>query len=139
MLFGCTLQPDIKETKLGSSNIEAFPSACKNTEIILVSCPTWKCVSTAISGGVDIFDVSWCHLLQWMSYQWGLQKLILGLVSELEEMAILSKVRKPEHLEWHNSLKLSFTNIWGFHSNFDGCELSFRQTLLTFLLYKRQT
>ena len=39
-------------------------------------------------------------------------------------MAILSKACKPDNLESHNSLKLSFTNIWGRHSNFVDCESS---------------
>ena len=51
-------------------------------------CPTWKCVTTDISGGV----------------------------------AILSKVKKPDKFESHNSLKLRFTNIQALHSNFDRCE-----------------
>ena len=37
-------------------------------------------------------------------------------------MAILSKRCKPDNFEPHNSLKLSFTNIWGLHSNFVECE-----------------
>ena len=37
-------------------------------------------------------------------------------------MAILSKVFKPDKFESHNSLKLSFTNIRGLHSNFVDCE-----------------
>ena len=37
-------------------------------------------------------------------------------------MDILSKGCKPDNFESHNSLKLSFTNIRGFHSNFVGCE-----------------
>ena len=37
-------------------------------------------------------------------------------------MAILSKACKPDDFESHNSLKLSFTNIWGFRSNFVGCQ-----------------
>ena len=37
-------------------------------------------------------------------------------------MAILSKVCKPDNFESHNSLKLSFTNIWGLRSNFVDCE-----------------
>ena len=36
-------------------------------------------------------------------------------------MAILPKACKPDNSESHNSLKLSFTNIGGLHSNFD-CE-----------------
>ena len=37
-------------------------------------------------------------------------------------MAILSKAFKPDNFESHNSLKLSFTNIRGLHSNFVDCE-----------------
>ena len=37
-------------------------------------------------------------------------------------MAILSKACKPDSFESHNSLKLSFMNIWGLHSNFFDCK-----------------
>ena len=37
-------------------------------------------------------------------------------------MAILSKACKPDNFESHNSLKLSFMNIRGLHSNFVDCE-----------------
>ena len=37
-------------------------------------------------------------------------------------MAILSKACKLDKFEWHNSLKLSFTNIQGLCSNFVDCE-----------------
>ena len=37
-------------------------------------------------------------------------------------MAILSKGCKPDNLESHNSLKLSFTIIGGLYSNFVDCE-----------------
>ena len=37
-------------------------------------------------------------------------------------MAILSKACKPDNFESHNSLKLTFTNILGLHSNFVDCE-----------------
>ena len=50
-------------------NQEVFLLAGKNTEIVLVLCPTWKCVSTAISGGIGISEVPGCHLLQQMSSQ----------------------------------------------------------------------
>ena len=104
-------------------NQEVFLLAGKNTEIVLVPCPTWKCVSTTISSGIDISE---CHLLQQMSSQSGSQKLIHRSVSELYEMAILSKVHKPDHFELQNSLKPSFINIWVLHSNSEGCESSFK-------------
>ena len=40
-------------------------------------------------------------------------------------LAILSKECKPDNFEWHNSLKLSFINIWGFLLNFVDCESFF--------------
>ena len=43
-------------------------------------------------------------------------------------MVILSIVRrKPDKFESHNSLKFSFTNIWGIRLNFVECE-SFLQS-----------
>ena len=63
MFSGCTVPLDSMETKIGSSNQEASPSAVKNTGIVLVPCRTWKCVPTAISGGADISRVPGCHLL----------------------------------------------------------------------------
>ena len=56
-VFGFTVLPDSKETKLRSSDQEVSPSAGKNTGIVLVSCRTWKCVRIAISGGADISEV----------------------------------------------------------------------------------
>ena len=44
-----------------------------------------------------------------------------------------------DKFESHNFLKLSFTNIWGLCSNSVECESFLNQTLLTFLLYARQT
>ena len=48
------------------------------------------------------------------------------------EMAIFSKVWKPD-FESHNSLKLSFTNIWGLCSNFSGCESFLEENSLDIL------
>ena len=63
MFSGCTVPPDGKETKLGSSNQEASLSAGKNIGIVLVSCCSWKCILIAISDGVDISEIPECHLL----------------------------------------------------------------------------
>ena len=57
MFSDCTVLSDSKETELGSSNQEATPSTGKNTGVVLVSCHAWRCVPTAISGGVDISEV----------------------------------------------------------------------------------
>ena len=67
MFSGCTVPPDGKETELGSSDQEASLSARKNAGIVLVSCRAWKCVPTAISGGVYISEAPGCHLLRQMS------------------------------------------------------------------------
>ena len=40
-------------------------------------------------------------------------------------MSILSKGCRPNNFEPHNFLQLSFTNIWGLHSNFLECESFF--------------
>ena len=69
MFSGCNVPPDSKETKLGSSDQEASPSPSKNTGIVLVSCRAWKCVATAISGGVGISKIPGCDLLQQMNSQ----------------------------------------------------------------------
>ena len=69
MFSGCTVPPDNKEAELGSSDQEASPSASKNTGVVLVPCRVWKCVPTAISGGVDISEVPRCHSLRQMSSQ----------------------------------------------------------------------
>ena len=61
MFSGCTVLPDSKETELGSSNQKASPSGGKNTGTVLVPCRAWKCVPTAISGGVDIPEVPGCY------------------------------------------------------------------------------
>ena len=53
-------------------------------------------------------------------------------------MAILSKGRKPDNFESHNSLKLSFTNFRGLHSNFVECE-SFLETNSPYILAPRET
>ena len=66
---GCTVPPDSKETKLGSSDQEASPSAGKNTGVVLVPCHAWKCVPAAISGGVDVSEAHGCHLLRQVNFK----------------------------------------------------------------------
>ena len=53
-------------------------------------------------------------------------------------MAVLSKACKPDNFESHNSLKLSFTNIRGRHSNFVDCESFLKSNSPTFLFCVRQ-
>ena len=62
MFSGYIMPADSKETELGSSDQGASPSAVTTTGIVLVKCLAWKCVPTAISGGVDFSEISGCHL-----------------------------------------------------------------------------
>ena len=81
MFYGCILVPDSEETKFGSRDQEAFPSAGKNTRAVLVPCHAWKGFPTVNSNGVDFSVVPVCHILQQMSSEQGSQKLLQGLVS----------------------------------------------------------
>ena len=81
VLSGCTVLPDSKETKLGSSNQEVSPSAGKNTRVVLVPCLR--------------MEVRPYSYFQWYGYFWGpclsfvmtdefsmsVTKIIQGLVS----------------------------------------------------------
>ena len=69
MFSGCTVPPDSKETKLGSSDQEAYPSAGKNTRVVLVPCSHMKVRPYSYFGGVDISEVPECHLLWQMKSQ----------------------------------------------------------------------
>ena len=62
VVFWLHCAADSKETKLGSSNQEASPSAGKDTRVVLVQCHIWKCVPTAFSSGVNISKVPECRL-----------------------------------------------------------------------------
>ena len=66
----------VSRPSFGCSNQEAFPSSGKNTGVVLVPCHAWKWVPAARFGGCNIPKVCRCHLSQWMSSQWGLQKLL---------------------------------------------------------------
>ena len=53
------------------------------------------------------------------NYLWWCGYLLsFYLFLRLSEMDISSKVCRPDNFEPHNSLKPSFTNIQGLHSNF---------------------
>ena len=63
----CNVPPNSKEIELVSRDLKASPSVGKNTRVVLVPSRAWKCVPTANSGDVDIFEVPGCHLLRQMS------------------------------------------------------------------------
>ena len=113
---------------------------------------TWKCVSTAISSGVNIpsslnviFYDLWILIEDRKSYlkdQYLLnsQPTFLIFTSILTQWnTILSKVRKPDNFETHNSLKLNFTNFNFFALISLNLNVYLNQTLLIFLLYVSQT
>ena len=94
-------------------------------------CHAWKCVpglwcgyfwgsrvlfvstdefSVKVKKNTSRIGVSWTHSLPSVFNQFLTQWV----------MAILSKGRKPDNFESHNSLKLNFTNIWGLQWKFVG-------------------
>ena len=90
-------------------------------------CHAWKCVppdefSVTITKISSRIGVSWTHSLLFCFWPILTQWI----------MAILSKGCKPDNFESHKSLILSFTNVRSLY-------LFLHQTVLTFLLYVRQT
>ena len=63
------MPPNSKEIELGSSNLEASPSAGKNTRVVLVPCLRMEVCPYSYFGGADIFEVPGCHLLRQMGPQ----------------------------------------------------------------------
>ena len=137
MFSGCTVLPNSKETELGSSYHDASPTASKNTKIVFVSCIAHGSVSLQLfpvvwvfprSLGVICYDrwvLSDCHkklLQELVSHELIAYLSVFNLYLIQWIMAILSKGCKPDNFETHNTLKLSFTNIWGLRSNFAECE-----------------
>ena len=76
----------------------------------------WVQMSWVLSGRSE-------KLLQWsVSPQLRAYLSVFNLFLTQWFMALLSKGCKPGNFEPHNSLKLSFTNIWGLRSNFFECD-----------------
>ena len=61
------MNPNSEETEQGSSANRLLLEQEKVPGQFY--CHAWKCVPTAVSGGVDVFEVSGCHLLQEVIYQ----------------------------------------------------------------------
>ena len=59
------MPPDSKESQLGSSDQKAFRRLKYRGSFSAML--TWKCIPTAVPGGVNIFEVPRCHLLLQMS------------------------------------------------------------------------
>ena len=58
MFSGCTVPPDSKETKLGSSGQEASPTGDKNTGVVLVPCLAHGNMFLQLFSVVWIFSMS---------------------------------------------------------------------------------
>ena len=69
-------------------------------------------LSVSVTKITSKIGVSWTHSLPFCFY----------LILTQWIMVILSKGCKPDNFESYNALKLSFMNILGLHSNFDGCK-----------------
>ena len=100
---GVFLSSDTKETEFGNNHTEASPSAGKNTGVVLVPCLLMEACPYSY--------FQWCGYLWSPSETWSLWL-----------MAILSKACKPHSFEFHNSLKLSFTNIQSLCSILVDCK-----------------
>ena len=71
----------------------------------------------------DEFAVRFTKLFQGLkSHELAAYLSVFNLFLTQWIMTILSKGCKPDNFERHNSLKISFTSIWGLHSNFVECE-----------------
>ena len=125
-----------RRPNLEAANQESSPSAGKNTGVVLVLCSHMEVrpwsdflwwvyfrgpwVSFAMTNEFSVrvtkftsgCGLPWTHSLPF--YFWPILTQWI--------MVILSKGCKPDNLEPHNSLKLSFMNIWDLCSSFIDCE-----------------
>ena len=138
MFSGCTVLPDSKETKLGSSDQEASPSAGKNTRVVLVSC---LCM-----------DVRHYSYFRWCGFFCGpfvsfattdefsvrvksiTPRTTLTVYFSIFNLLKLNKVWphyqkhvnqlnfQSSNFESHNSLKLSSMNIWDLRLDCLDCD-----------------
>ena len=102
----CTLLPDFEETQIQSSNQDISHLAAKNTKESSEPSRAWKWISIAICQGVGILEVPRCHFLQEIFFSLKVTKITHSLpfwFYLLYEMAILSKVHKPDNFESQNS------------------------------------
>ena len=112
----------------GSASLQLFPVVWIFLRFLGVICyDRW-----VLSEGHKNYFKDWCLMSS--------QPTFLFLTNLNLIMVILSKACKSDNFESHNSLKLSFANIWeAFVRILLTANLSVNQTLLTFLLCVRQT
>ena len=146
---GCTVVPDSKETKLGISNQEASPTADKNTGVVLVPCLHMEVPPYCYFW--------WCGYFwgPWVSFFYNRWHLSEGHKNYFKDWCLIKSQPtflfltffntvnygqgcKLDDFELHNSLKLSFTYIWGRCLNFVDCE-SFLETNSPYILPLSET
>ena len=140
MISCCTASPDSKNTKLGISHQEASPSG-KNTrvdtsmQLFLVVWIFLRFLGVIcydrwfFSEGHKNYFKYWCLIKTRPTFLFStsLNSMNYG------HIIILSKACKPDNFESHYSLKPSFANIRGLHSNFVDCE-SFLESNFSYIL-----
>ena len=134
-----------------------FTSWGQGASLALVDCPFSDGVTIKMSYRVDVLlhrpalHPIFSYFLHDLSPWRYMSRCFLVALCRLVLWRVNLKVATKRHLhqqlkipgsfraklahEGHNSLKLSFTNIWALRSNFVIVNLSLNQTLLTFLLY----
>ena len=88
---GCTVPPDSKETELRSSDQEAFPSAGKNTGVVLVPCSR--------------MEVRPYSYFRWCGYFWGPW---VSFVTTDEFSVRVTKITSRIGISWTHSLPFYF-------------------------------
>ena len=121
-----------EETELGSSDLEAFPSAGKSTGVVSVPYSLMEVFLFPVvwiflrSLGVICYDrwfLSESHKNYFKDWCLMNSKPTFLFLTDLNLiMAILSKACKPDNFESHNSLKRTFTNVRGLRSDFVDCK-----------------
>ena len=91
LFSGCTVPPDSKETKVGSSDQEASPSADKNTGVVLVPCLH-----------MEVFPDSY---FRWCGYFWGPR---VSFVMTDEFSMRVTKITSRIGVSWTHSLPFYF-------------------------------
>ena len=123
---GCTVT-DSKKTELESSDQEDSASVGKKGRVFSVPYHTWKCVPTAISGGVHISESTWVSFLLTNEFSVGVTEITLLLVSHeltayFSVLDLFSTQWIMVMLSWPYSLKLRFISIQVLFSIFLECE-----------------
>ena len=122
-------------------NLLKGPAEVKNTTVVLVSCLHMEVHPYRCFQWYGYFQGPWVSFVMPDEFSVRVTKITsrigvlwtcslpfyLSPILTQWFMVILSKGYKPDNFKSRNSLKLSFTNIWGLPSNFADCE-SFLQS-----------